>query len=156
MSYYSPSERQRRSNSALSPCRKCEIVKVMFILSLSMQLLCRGQLGTCRGDALVCAQSWHVRLQEAELLWRPALLQGTNPPCVSQWWSCLCRIPELCSLITANLFPCEKYLCTLYSLFTLLRPQSFLGNARDTFPVPISALAIRCAANLPISVAPQD
>lgn len=106
----------------------------------------------------VRAKSWHVWVQEAELPWRPALLRGVNPllcvsvtePSLQNTWF------ELCSPITADLFPFEKYLGTLYSLFALSRPQSFPENVRATFPVLISTVAVRCATNLRISMAPRD
>lgn len=106
----------------------------------------------------VGARSWHVWVQEAELPWRPALLWGLNPPCVSQSQSCLCRIPGLGSAVPSQLNYCLlRNTCAPFTaFFCYFKAPELPEECQSHFPVLISTLAIRCARSPCISMAPRD
>lgn len=98
-----------------------------------------------------------MRVQEAELLWGPALLQGKNPPCESQWWSCLGRIPGLsCAVSSQLIYSLVRSTCApLQPFYSFFKSSKLPVECQRHVSIPISASAIRCATNLHISVAPQ-
>lgn len=109
-SYYSPSGSYRRSNSAVTAQEalvRAEIVKVMFTLPLNMHLLsAEGSPRTQRGDAHLTGRGCKELARVGaggRAAWRPALLRGLNPPCVSQSQSRLWRIPGLGSAVPSQL-----------------------------------------------------